>query len=43
MTRRTKNYVRALVLVFAGLVLLGGLSACSKEDIRRVLPAERSF
>jgi hypothetical protein len=38
-----KHYVRCFVLVLAGLVLLGGLGACSKEEIRRSLPAERSF
>jgi hypothetical protein len=32
-----------LVLVLAGLMLLGGSGACSKEEIRRTLPGERSF
>jgi hypothetical protein len=33
----------ALALVLAGLMLLGGVSACSKEEVRRTLPAKRSF
>ena len=43
MMRCAKKYVRVLALVLAGLVLLGGPIACSKEEIRRTLPAERSF
>jgi len=29
-----KMYVRLIVFVLAGLVLLGSLSACSKEEVR---------
>jgi hypothetical protein len=43
MMRGAAKYVRALALVLAGLVFLGGLAACSKEEVRRVLPAKRSF
>ena len=43
MMRYTRNYVPALVIALAGLLLFGGLVACSKEEIRRTLPAERSF
>jgi len=47
MMRCARKYARVsalvLTLVLAGLVLLGGLTACSKEEIRRHLPARRSF
>jgi len=39
----TQKFVRVLVLVLAGLVLLSGLPACSKEEVRRTLPVKRSF
>ena len=39
----TRKYAPALVLALAALLLCGGLIACSKEEIRRTLPAERSF
>ena len=38
-----KKCLWAFVFILAGLVLLGGLSACSKEEIRQTLPAKRSF
>jgi len=41
--RCTKEYARVFAFVLALLALFGGLSACSKEEIRRTLPAERSF
>ena len=43
MMRCTKKYLRVFVLLLAWLVFWGGLSACSKEEIRRTLPVERSF
>jgi len=47
MMRCVKKYMRVsalvLALVLAGLVVLDGLTACSKEEIRRILPAKRSF
>ena len=39
----TRNYAPALALALAVLLLCGGLVACSKEEIRRTLPVERSF
>jgi uncharacterized protein YjeT (DUF2065 family) len=43
MMRCTRKYVSALVLVLAGLLLFGGPAACSKEEIRRTLPAKQGF
>ena len=43
MTGRAKKCLWAFVFVLAGLALFGGLSACSKEEVRRTLPAKRSF
>jgi len=44
MMRCTRKYVRVFVVaVLAGLLLSGGLGACSQEEIRRTLPAERGF
>jgi len=38
-----KTALRVFVIVLAGLMLLGGPVSCSKEEIRRTLPGERSF
>jgi len=38
-----KNVVRVVMAVLIGLALFCGPGACSKEEIRRNLPAERSF
>ena len=43
MMRWAKKYMRLCVALAAVLMFFGGLSACSKEEIRRILPAERSF
>jgi hypothetical protein len=43
MMRGAKKCALALALVLAGLILLGGLGACSKEEVRRTLPARQSF
>jgi hypothetical protein len=43
MMRFARKHARLLAFVLAGLLLLGGLAACSKEEIRRNLPARRSF
>ena len=43
MMRWTRKYVPALALVFAALLLCGGLGACSKEEIRRTVPSQRGF
>jgi hypothetical protein len=39
----TRKYLRILVMVLAGLALFGGLGACSKEEVREMLPERRSF
>jgi len=43
MMRRAKKYLLVPVLIVVGLVVIGGLCACSKEEIRRALPAKRGF
>ena len=39
----TKKYAWVFALALTLLTLFGGLGACSKEELRRTLPAERSF
>jgi len=41
--RYTTISLRVFVCVLAGLMLFGGPISCSKEEIRRTLPVERSF
>jgi len=41
--RCTRKFMQTLVLVLVGLLLSCGLGACSKEETRRILPAERAF
>jgi len=43
MLRRIQDSLRVFALVLAGLMLLVGPVSCSKEEIRRTLPGERSF
>jgi len=43
MARCAGKYTLVFVAVLVGLMLFGALCACSKEEIRRTLPVERSF